>query len=39
MLTNAQPPRRLGRTDWTSIFAACGVLFAIIMILVVQPAR
>ena len=39
MLTNIQSSRRPGRTDWTSIFAACGVVFAIIMILVVHPVR
>ena len=39
MLTNMPSSRRPGRTDWTSIFAACGVVFAILMILVVHPAR
>jgi hypothetical protein len=39
MPTNRQSSRRPGRTDWTSIFAACGVAFAIIMMLVVHPVR
>jgi hypothetical protein len=39
MLTNTHISRRAGRTDWTSIFAACGVVFAILMILVVHPIR
>lgn len=39
MLTDRKATRYPGRTDWTSIFAACGVVFAIIMIMVVHPAR
>lgn len=39
MLTDRKTTRHAGRTDWTSIFAACGVAFAIIMIMVVHPAR
>jgi hypothetical protein len=39
MPTNLPSSRRPGRTDWTSIFAACGVLFAIILIMAVHPVR
>lgn len=39
MLGNPHSSNRPGRTDWTSVFAACGVLFAIIMITLVQPVR
>ena len=39
MLGNSPSSNRPGRTDWTSVFAACGVLFAIIMITLVHPVR
>ena len=39
MLTTMQSSHRPGRTDWTSIFAACGVGLTIIRLLVVHPVR
>ena len=39
MFSHQPPNRHPGRIDWTSIFAACGVLFAILMILMVHPVR